>query len=153
MEILAESHRFGNLPSGRRTSVYLHACYSRSMGFDVLSIDHVQIAAPPGCEEAAREFYGAILGMNELVKPVALRARGGCWFQCGAHQLHVGVERDFRAARKAHPAFAVKALDELRQALLARDVSVVEDDNLPGSRRFYAEDPWGNRLEFVEAHE
>lgn len=121
------------------------------MKFRVASIDHVQIAAPPGCEPAAREFYGAILGMKELEKPPALRARGGCWFQCGQHQLHVGVEQNFRPARKAHPALAVARLDELREALVARGVPIVEDDNVPDIRRFYAEDPWGNRLEFIEA--
>lgn len=116
----------------------------------VARIDHIQIAAPPGCEAAAREFYGSLLGMREIEKPSVLQARGGCWFECGAQQLHVGVERDFRPARKAHPAFAVTHVDELRQALKDRGVPVIDDDNLPGARRFYAEDPWGNRLEFVE---
>jgi catechol 2,3-dioxygenase-like lactoylglutathione lyase family enzyme len=116
----------------------------------VARIDHIQIAAPAGCESAARDFYGSLLGMKEIEKPPLLRARGGCWFECGSQQLHIGVERDFRAARKAHPAFAVINLDELREALKDRGVAVVDDDNLPGARRFYAEDPWGNRLEFVE---
>lgn len=123
------------------------------MEFHIASIDHVQIAAPPGCEAAAREFYGAILGMKELAKPAVLRARGGCWFECGAHQLHVGVEQDFRPARKAHPAFAVVRLNELREMLVARGIRVADDDNLPDTRRFYADDPWGNRLEFVEARQ
>ncbi len=116
----------------------------------VARFDHIQIAAPAGCESAARDFYGSLLGMKEIEKPPVLRARGGCWFECGSQQLHIGVERDFRAARKAHPAFAVINLDELREALKDRGVAVVDDDNLPGARRFYAEDPWGNRLEFVE---
>jgi catechol 2,3-dioxygenase-like lactoylglutathione lyase family enzyme len=116
----------------------------------VARIDHIQIAAPEGCESAARDFYGAILGLKEIEKPPLLRARGGCWFECGSQQLHIGVERDFRAARKAHPAFAVMDLDELRKTLAERGVAIVEDDSLPGTRRFYAEDPWGNRLEFVE---
>jgi catechol 2,3-dioxygenase-like lactoylglutathione lyase family enzyme len=116
----------------------------------VARIDHIQIAAPEGCESAARDFYGAILGLKEIEKPPLLRARGGCWFECGSQQLHIGVERDFRAARKAHPAFAVMDLDELRKTLAGRGVAIVEDDSLPGTRRFYAEDPWGNRLEFVE---
>jgi hypothetical protein len=88
--------------------------------------------------------------MRELEKPEALRARGGCWFECGAQQLHIGVEKDFRPARKAHPAFVVNDLDELRRALLARGVKVTDDVSLPGIRRFHAEDPWGNRLEFLE---
>jgi catechol 2,3-dioxygenase-like lactoylglutathione lyase family enzyme len=116
----------------------------------VAHIDHIQIAAPEGCESAARDFYGSVLGMKEIEKPSVLRARGGCWFECGSQQLHIGVERNFRAAKKAHPAFAAFHLDELRKLLMDRGVTVVDDDNLPGARRFYAEDPWGNRLEFVE---
>jgi catechol 2,3-dioxygenase-like lactoylglutathione lyase family enzyme len=115
-----------------------------------MRIDHLQIAAPMGCEAAAREFYGGILGMTEIEKPAALRARGGCWFQCGELQLHIGVDKEFRAATKAHPAFAVENLDALRQTLLQRGYPALDDENLPGSRRFYSEDPWGNRLEFVE---
>ena len=121
------------------------------MNSRVARIDHIQIAAPEGCEPAARDFYGSLLGMTELEKPPILRARGGCWFQCGTQQLHIGVERNFQPARKAHPAFAVDRLDQLREALSARGVPIVEDDNLPGTRRFHAEDPWGNRIEFVEA--
>ena len=116
----------------------------------IAGIDHVQIAAPAGCEEEARAFYGAVLGMLELEKPPALKSRGGCWFQCGAQQLHVGVEGDFRAARKAHPAFQVSDLDALRGVLRENGVGVTDDEALPDVRRFYAEDPWGNRLEFVE---
>jgi catechol 2,3-dioxygenase-like lactoylglutathione lyase family enzyme len=119
------------------------------MNSRVARIDHIQIAAPQGCESAAREFYGSVLGMKEIEKPPVLRVRGGCWFECGSQQVHIGVERDFRAAKKAHPAFAVFHLDELREALRARGVTVLDDD-LPGARRFYTEDPWGNRLEFVE---
>jgi catechol 2,3-dioxygenase-like lactoylglutathione lyase family enzyme len=117
----------------------------------VARIDHIQLAAPEGCEAAAREFYGTLLGMKEIEKPPLLRARGGCWFQCGDRQLHIGVERNFAPAKKAHPAFAVTDLDELRQALAARGVAVIDDDTIPGTRRFHAEDPWGNRLEFVES--
>jgi catechol 2,3-dioxygenase-like lactoylglutathione lyase family enzyme len=116
----------------------------------VTRIDHIQLAAPEGCEPAAREFYGALLGMKEIEKPPLLRARGGCWFQCGDQQVHIGVERNFAPAKKAHPAFAVADLDELRQAFAARGVAVIDDDTFPGTRRFYAEDPWGNRLEFVK---
>jgi len=104
-------------------------------------LDHVQVAAPPGCEPDARAFYGGVLGLREVEKPEALRARGGVWFEC----LHVGVESEFRPARKAHPAFVVEDLD----ALAARIGDVEWDDTLPGVRRFYAHDPFGNRLEFV----
>jgi catechol 2,3-dioxygenase-like lactoylglutathione lyase family enzyme len=116
----------------------------------VTRIDHIQIAAPEGCEPAARDFYGSLLGMIEIEKPPLLRARGGCWFQCGDRQLHIGVERNFAPAKKAHPAFAVADLDELRKALAARGFAVIDDDTILGTRRFYVEDPWGNRLEFVE---
>jgi catechol 2,3-dioxygenase-like lactoylglutathione lyase family enzyme len=120
------------------------------MNSRVARIDHIQIAAPEGCESAARDFYGSVLGMKEIEKPVVLRARGGCWFECGSQQVHIGVEHDFQAAKKAHPAFAVFHLDELRKTLRDRGVTVVDDDSFPDTRRFYAEDPWGNRLEFVE---
>ena len=108
-----------------------------------MRIDHVQVAAPPDCEAEARAFYGGVLGLREVAKPDALRARGGVWFE----QLHVGVEDGFRPARKAHPAFAVDDLD----ALAARIGDVQWDDAVPGVRRFYASDPFGNRLEFVQA--
>lgn len=87
-----------------------------------------------------------------LQKPETLRGRGGCWFPCGEEQLHIGVEADFRAAKRAHPAFAVDDLDELRLRLrlAACGVKMTEDDALPDIKRFYAEDPWGNRLKFVE---
>jgi catechol 2,3-dioxygenase-like lactoylglutathione lyase family enzyme len=120
------------------------------MKSQVLAIDHVQIAAPQGCEIAARQFYGFVLGLEEIEKPVALRMRGGCWFRCGSQQLHIGVERDFEPARKAHPAFRVANLDALGERLRSQRIKVIEDDGLTGVRRFYAEDPWGNRLEFVE---
>ena len=81
----------------------------------VTGIDHIQIAAPEGCEEAARQLYGSILGMAEIEKPPGLRARGGCWFQCVDRQFHIGVERNFQPAKKAHPAFVSSDLDELRE--------------------------------------
>jgi len=127
----------------------VRACYARGMTSGVTRIDHIQIAAPAGCEEAAREFYGGILGLKEIEKPEALRARGGCWFECGDRQVHIGIEKDFRPAKKAHPAFAVAHFDRLRETLARRGI-VLMDESIPGTRRFYADDPWGNRLEFVE---
>ena len=108
----------------------------------------MQVAAPPGCEDAARAFFGGLLGLGEIEKPEALRSRGGVWFALDAgQQLHVGVAEKFAPARKAHPAFAVDDLD----ALAGRLGAVDWDDVIPGSRRFYVADPWGNRLEFVQA--
>jgi catechol 2,3-dioxygenase-like lactoylglutathione lyase family enzyme len=117
----------------------------------ITGIDHVQIAAPSGCEEKARAFYGVLLGLAELPKPGPLAARGGCWFAAGTMQLHVGVEEPFAPARKAHPGFVVDGLEELRRRLEEAGVPVVDDTSLPGVSRFYAEDAFGNRLEFRSA--
>jgi catechol 2,3-dioxygenase-like lactoylglutathione lyase family enzyme len=114
----------------------------------VSGIDHVQIAAPPGCEAAARAFYGGLLGLAELPKPEPLASRGGCWFKAGALELHVGVEEPFSPARKAHPGFVVDDLEALRATLAGEAIAVRDDTDLPGVARFYAEDPFGNRLEF-----
>ncbi|MDQ6691612.1 MAG: glyoxalase, partial [Candidatus Dormibacteraeota bacterium] len=104
-----------------------------------------------GCEPAARQFFGELLGLTEVEKPKPLRQRGGVWFTLGHQQLHVGVEEPFVPARRAHPALGVRPdqLDALATRLGAAGAKVVWDDALPGVRRFYAEDPWGNRLEFV----
>jgi catechol 2,3-dioxygenase-like lactoylglutathione lyase family enzyme len=113
----------------------------------------VQVAAPAGCEDAARRFYGELLGLGELERPEALRGRGGVWFACGAHQLHVGVTPDFTPATKAHPALRVapSTLDALAEQLTAAGVEVKWDDAIPDARRFYAADPWGNRIELIGA--
>lgn len=113
-------------------------------------LDHVQLAASPGCEDDARRFFGDLLGLAELEKPESLRARGGVWFAIGEHQLHVGVEDGFSPARKAHPALRVRGLDELAARLAAAGVEPRWDDDLPGCRRFYVDDPFGNRIELVE---
>jgi catechol 2,3-dioxygenase-like lactoylglutathione lyase family enzyme len=107
----------------------------------VTGIDHVQVAAPPGCEAEARRFYGELLGMEEIEKPEELRGRGGMWFRCGAQQLHVGVTEDFTPSSKAHPAFLVTDLDEL--------VLLLEHVTKDGPR-LYTRDPWGNRIEILE---
>src|SRR6201995_1264237 len=86
---------------------------TRTLGGVITGLDHVQVAAPPGCEAEARAFYGALLGLPELEKPAPLASRGGAWFACGAQQLHVGAAADFTAATKAHPAFLVDDLDAL----------------------------------------
>jgi catechol 2,3-dioxygenase-like lactoylglutathione lyase family enzyme len=120
----------------------------------ISGLDHVQVAAPPGCEAEARAFYGRLLGLEELEKPPALAARGGAWFACGAQQLHVGVDQGFTPAAKAHPALKVdhaRALDALAERLTSAGAPVRWDDELPGVPRFYTEDPWGNRLELLVA--
>jgi catechol 2,3-dioxygenase-like lactoylglutathione lyase family enzyme len=112
-------------------------------------IDHVQLAAPPGCEHAARAFFGGLLGLEEVEKPEPLRARGGAWFRAGAQQLHVGVEEGFAPSRKAHPAFTVAQYDVLLRRLRAAGVDVTEDSAIPGVRRCHVFDPWGNRIELL----
>jgi catechol 2,3-dioxygenase-like lactoylglutathione lyase family enzyme len=119
-----------------------------------LGIDHVQLAAPAGCEPEARRFFGDLLGLEELPKPAALAVRGGLWFQCGAQQIHIGVEKDFRPAKKAHPALRLRdaaAIEALKARLQGAGVVTRDDREIEASARFFAEDPWGNRLEFVAA--
>lgn len=114
------------------------------------AVDHVQLATPPGSEDALRTFYADALGMTEIPKPPVLAARGGCWFASGPVQLHLGVEDDFRPARKAHPGLRVTGIVEYAARLETHGVVVEWDGALPGHRRFYAHDPVGNRLEFLE---
>lgn len=113
----------------------------------------MQVAAPPGSEDAARRFYGDLLGLSELEKPQALRGRGGVWFVCGAHQLHIGIEPDFSPATKAHPALRVAPsdLEKLAERLNEAGVEVKWDDAIPDVGRFYVADPWGNRIELISA--
>jgi catechol 2,3-dioxygenase-like lactoylglutathione lyase family enzyme len=120
-----------------------------------IGLDHVQVAAPRGSEDEAKRFYGELLGMPEVRKPDALRARGGAWFACGDRQLHVGIAEPFAPATKAHPAllFDPAGLDRLAERLTAAGCEVLWDDAIPGTRRFYTADPWGNRIELVGAHE
>jgi|SRR6478609_7334603 catechol 2,3-dioxygenase-like lactoylglutathione lyase family enzyme len=118
---------------------------------EVLALDHIQIAMPPGGEDAARTFYGGLLGLPEVPKPTPLAVRGGCWFVRGDVQLHLGVEAGFRPAGKAHPAFRIAGLDELATALAAAGHRVDWDDELPGVRRCYTDDPFGNRIELIAA--
>ena len=117
----------------------------------LVAVDHVQLAAPAGSEDALRAYYVDTLGMTEIPKPAVLAARGGCWFGAGAVQLHLGVEADFRPARKAHPGLRVTDIEAYAARLKSLGASVTWDEDLPGYRRFYSEDPVGNRLEFLEA--
>ena len=122
------------------------------MSFSFAGIDHVQLAAPPGGEAEARRFYADILGWAELPKPAPLRQRGGVWFQCGEHQVHIGIEKEFRPSVKAHPAFRVRRLELLRERLERHGIEAIDDDARAdeGISRFYIRDPFGNRLEFME---
>ncbi|WP_405972452.1 glyoxalase [Streptomyces sp. NBC_00988] len=114
------------------------------------AVDHVQLAAPAGSEDALRRYYVDVLGMTEIPKPPVLAARGGCWFGAGAVQLHLGVEVDFRPAKKAHPGLRVTGIEAYAARLKSLGAPVTWDEDLPGYRRFYSEDPVGNRLEFLE---
>lgn len=116
----------------------------------ILKIDHVQLAMPRGEEEKARAFYGGLLGIPEVPKPPELARRGGVWFERGELKIHLGVEAEFRPALKAHPALLVTDLAALAERLRAAGVEVVSDGAMPGYRRVYAADPFGNRLELME---
>ena len=115
------------------------------------SIHHVQVAIPAGGEEPGRRFYGEFLGLTEVDKPANLQKRGGVWFSTGNIQLHLGVDPAFRPAEKAHVAFQVAGLAELRRRLEAAGYATVDDEPLAGYRRFYVDDPFGNRMELLEA--
>jgi catechol 2,3-dioxygenase-like lactoylglutathione lyase family enzyme len=114
-------------------------------------LDHVQIAMPAGGEEQARRFFGGVLGLSEIPKPTELSGRGGCWFELGDRQLHLGVDPDFRPARKAHIAVIVDDFDGLRASLAAAGHTLREDVPLKGHERFFSDDPFGNRIEFIAA--
>ncbi|WP_246186889.1 GNAT family N-acetyltransferase [Microlunatus speluncae] len=116
-------------------------------------LHHVLLASPPGSEAASRAYFGDLLGLTEIPKPPALAARGGCWFRGAGYELHLGIEEDFRPARKAHPAIRVGDLDAVAARLHEAGHPVRIDDELPGFQRFYADDPHGNRLEFVQPDE
>src|SRR4051812_49085300 len=103
----------------------------------MLRIDHVQLAIPAGGEDLCRPFYVGLLGMREVSKPPALAARGGLWLESPPVKIHLGVEEDFRPARKAHPALAVADVDGLARSLAAAGYEPLWDDAIPGTRRFY----------------
>lgn len=115
------------------------------------AIDHVQLAMPPGEEEKARRFYVELLGLAEVPKPTELADRGGAWFESGPAKIHLGVEANFRAAKKAHPAFRCQNYAELVVGLRAAGVEVVEAETLKDSPRCHIFDPFGNRIELVSA--
>jgi catechol 2,3-dioxygenase-like lactoylglutathione lyase family enzyme len=116
----------------------------------ILALDHVQLAMPPGREDEARAFYAGLFGLAEVEKPARLAKRGGCWFERGSVKLHLGVEPEFRPARKAHPAFLVEDLPALVARLAAAGHRALPDRELPGYDRVYVEDPFGNRIELMQ---
>jgi catechol 2,3-dioxygenase-like lactoylglutathione lyase family enzyme len=117
----------------------------------IYAIDHIQVAMPAGAEAQARAFYGDLLGFAEMPKPASLAGRGGVWFSAGAAQLHLGVEQEFRPARKAHPAFLTDDLDALTARLVAAGCTLSADEPpLAGYRRVHVADPFGNRIELMK---
>jgi catechol 2,3-dioxygenase-like lactoylglutathione lyase family enzyme len=116
----------------------------------VRRLDHILLAMPAGREAEARKFYQGILGIPEAVKPPDLAARGGCWFEDGEVKVHLGVERNFAPARKAHPAFIVDDLAGLIAALTAAGYAIARDKPLEGYDRIFVDDPFGNRIELME---
>ncbi|RIW29275.1 glyoxalase [Bacillus salacetis] len=120
------------------------------MDFTILGLDHVQLTAPKGTEEKARGFYGIVLGLREIEKPGQLKSGGGCWFECGNHEIHIGVESDFAPALKAHPGIVVKNIGAIRSRLEENGFEVKEDTRIEDRKRIFVNDPFGNRVEFLE---
>ncbi|MFJ7513315.1 VOC family protein [Peribacillus simplex] len=120
------------------------------MPFIFKAIDHIQLAAPKGSEDIARKFFKNILGFEEVEKPEELKKRGGVWFEFGNYQIHIGIEEPFYPAKKAHPAFEIENIEELKKHLITNGIDVIADDKLPGAKRFYISDPFGNRMELLE---
>ncbi|KAB2338398.1 glyoxalase [Cytobacillus depressus] len=120
------------------------------MAFRFKGIDHIQLAAPKGCEEQARLFFGDILGLEEIPKPENLQKRGGCWFLCGNQEIHIGVQEELVPAKKAHPGLVVENLAGLRENLEKRGIKIKEEPPIEGRNRLFVDDPFGNRIEFLE---
>ena len=117
----------------------------------VTGIHHIQLAMPAGGEERARRFYSDLLGLPEAPKPAELAKRGGVWFESGSIRIHLGVEPDFRPARKAHPGLLVDQLQQLCERLIEAGCEVIHGESLHGYNHIYTSDPFGNRLELLEA--
>ena len=116
----------------------------------VVRLDHVQLAMPAGREAEAVEFYEGLLGIPHVAKPAHLAARGGCWFERGDLKVHLGVEKDFQPAAKAHPAFVVDDVRALAEAIAAAGYTIIVDEPLDGYDRVYVHDPFGNRVELMQ---
>ena len=122
-------------------------------GGRIVGIDHVQLAMPAGpeAEEQAQAFFEGLFGLPRRPKPPQLAGRGGCWFELGPVRVHLGVEEDFRPARKAHPALVVENLDELRRRLDQAGHPTHWAEDVPGQPHWYVDDPFGNRIELIPA--
>ena len=120
------------------------------MLFSFSCIDHVQLTGPKGCEEKARSFYNGVLGLKEIPKPSSVKSSGGCWFAIGTQEIHIGIEDPFTPPVKAHPAFVIQNIEELRSHLKEQAIEIKEDRPIAGRTRFFVRDPFGNRLEFLE---
>lgn len=123
---------------------------TREGDLSIVGLDHVQLAIPAGQEQLAREFYGGLLGLSEVEKPAHLAARGGAWFESPGVRIHLGVDPDFRPARKAHPGLLVTNLRDLAESLQKAGHPVVPGEPLEGYNHVYVDDPFGNRLELME---
>ncbi|MGE7920934.1 VOC family protein [Viridibacillus sp. NPDC093762] len=120
------------------------------MSFVFKSIAHIQLAAPKGSEDKAKRFFGDILGFREIEKPELLKKRGGVWFEFAHYQIHIGIEEPFTPAKKAHPAFEVENIEDLKSHLSKNNIKFIIDGDLPGANRIYINDPFGNRVEILE---
>jgi len=130
--------------------MFYTARLSSTLGYNKnMKFDHIQLAMPEGQESQARLFFGGILGMTEEEKPYPLSDKGGCWFRSGEVIIHIGVDRPFRAQKKAHPAFLIENLDVLAKKLIDAGYDVSWDEALSERRRFYSTDPFKNRIEFM----
>lgn len=118
----------------------------------IVGIEHVQLAMPPGGENVARKFYSEVLSIPEIPKPPNLVKRGGVWFESGSVKIHLGIENEFRPARKAHPALLVVNLVELVEKLRFHNIDVIDGEPLDDYWRVYMSDPFGNRIELMERY-
>jgi catechol 2,3-dioxygenase-like lactoylglutathione lyase family enzyme len=121
------------------------------MGLWIIGLDHVQLAMPPGRESEAEAFYAGFLGFVRIPKPEPMAGRGGCWFASGPVAVHLGVEADFRPARKAHPALVVRNLAGLAAAAAAQNIDLRPNPDQPDGAGYYVDDPFGNRIELIDA--
>jgi catechol 2,3-dioxygenase-like lactoylglutathione lyase family enzyme len=119
------------------------------MGFEIIALDHVQLAMPPGGEDEAEAFYAGLLGFTRVPKPEPMASRGGCWFEAGPVSVHLGVEADFRPAQKAHPGLVVRDLTTLEVTLIKAGIAVRPNPDQPAGAGCYVDDPFGNRIELI----